>query len=114
MVFRESHQFRKVRASGSQVFDVCCEIPFASRVDGRRIRATIKVTMVWTTYKERIKRLSLRLVEAQKPIRVLDAIKWEPWVEEKLLKSGFKEIPVLDKAYYEKLDRKSTRLNSSH
>jgi len=59
--------------------------------------------MVWSTYKERIKRLSLRLVEAQRPIRILDAIKWEPWVEEKLRKSKFKEIPVLDAKYYEGL-----------
>ena len=40
--------------------------------------------MVWVTSKEKIKRLSGRIVEAQKPIRILDAIKWDHSVEEAL------------------------------
>jgi uncharacterized protein (TIGR02421 family) len=60
--------------------------------------------MVWTTYKEKIKRLSQRLVDAQKPIRILEAIKWEPWVEQELRKSKFKSIPRLGADYYSKQD----------
>ena len=58
--------------------------------------------MVWTTYKERIKRFSEQLVDAQKPIRILDAIKWPSGVEEQLKKTKFKEMPSIDAAYYEK------------
>jgi len=56
--------------------------------------------MVWTTYKEKVKRLSQRIVEAQKPIRVLDAIKWDPSIELELKKSRFKKIPKLGAEYY--------------
>jgi len=60
--------------------------------------------MVWSTTKEKVRRLSERIVEAQKPIRILDAIKWEPWVEERLRKSKFKEMPRLGSQYYEKIE----------
>ena len=53
------------------------------------------------TYKERLKTLSELIVVAQKPIRILDAIKWLPETDEKILKSKFKDIPKIDKAYYE-------------
>jgi uncharacterized protein (TIGR02421 family) len=56
--------------------------------------------MIWTTYKEKIKRLSQRLVEAQRPIRILDSIKWDGSIEEELRKSRFKQIPRLDAGYY--------------
>ena len=60
--------------------------------------------MVWTTYKEKIKRLSQRLVEAQKPIRILDAIKWDASVEEGLRKSKFKHMPKVGAEYYAAID----------
>jgi len=60
--------------------------------------------MVWSTTKEKVKRLSERIVDAQKPIRILDAIKWEPWVEEKLKKSKFKDVPKLGPDYYQKIE----------
>lgn len=56
--------------------------------------------MVWTTYKEKIKRLSQRIVEAQRPIRILDAIKWDPSIEVELRKGRFKHMPKVDAAYY--------------
>jgi uncharacterized protein (TIGR02421 family) len=56
--------------------------------------------MVWTTYKEKIKRLSQRIVDAQRPIRILDAIKWDPSVEAELKKSRFKSIPKLGPEFY--------------
>lgn len=59
--------------------------------------------MVWTTYKERIKRLSQRIVDAQRPIRVLDSIKWDSSIEQALRKSRFKEMPVVGPEYYEEL-----------
>jgi uncharacterized protein (TIGR02421 family) len=45
------------------------------------------------TYKEKIKRLSLRIVDAQKPIRILEAVKLPPYVTQELRKSAFKDIP---------------------
>ncbi len=59
--------------------------------------------MVWTTYKEKIKRLSQRIVEAQRPIRILDAIKWDPSIEQALMKGKFKVMPKVGPDYYERI-----------
>ena len=56
------------------------------------------------TYKEKVKRLSTRLVEAQRPIRILDTIKWHGSFEEELKKGKFKKMPKIDRAYYEAID----------
>lgn len=60
--------------------------------------------MVWTTYKEKVKRLSQRLVDAQKPIRILDALKWDPSVEQQLRKSKFRQMPKFGADDYGKID----------
>ncbi len=60
--------------------------------------------MVWTTYKEKIKRLSQSIVEAQRPIRILDAIKWDASFEQALKKSKFKQMPQIGPDYYAGLD----------
>lgn len=60
--------------------------------------------MVWTTYKEKLKRLSERVVDLQRPIRILDAIKWDAATEKELWKSDFKELPKLDADYYRQID----------
>ncbi len=60
--------------------------------------------MTWTTYKEKIRRLSQRIVDAQKPIRILDAIKWDPSIEQDLRKSHFKHMPKVGPEYYAKID----------
>lgn len=51
-------------------------------------------------YGQTVRVLSDRLVEIQKPIRILDAIKWDPTIQEAFFASGFKELPRVDKAYY--------------
>ncbi len=56
--------------------------------------------MVWTTYKEKLRRLSQRIVEAQRPIRILDAIKWDPSIEKELRRTHFKHMPKVDAEYY--------------
>jgi uncharacterized protein (TIGR02421 family) len=58
--------------------------------------------MVWTTYKEKIKRLSQRIVEAQRPIRILDAVKWDATIEVELKRSKFKSMPKIGADYYKK------------
>lgn len=40
------------------------------------------------------------IVDAQRPIKILDAIKWPSTVEEKLLQSHFKELPKIDQEFY--------------
>lgn len=57
--------------------------------------------MLSNVYLEAIKGLSERIVEAQRPIRVLDAIKWDDEVRDGFFASKFKELPAVDRAYYD-------------
>ena len=45
-------------------------------------------------------RLSDRIVAAQKPIRILDHIKWDNGIQEDFFKNGAKELPKMDHTYY--------------
>lgn len=47
-------------------------------------------------YKNTILELSLLLNSAQKPIQVLDAVKWDEGVHEFIIKNNFKEMPKID------------------
>ena len=42
-------------------------------------------------YKATIREISDRIVEAQREIRILDAIKWDPSVQERFFAKKFKE-----------------------
>jgi len=53
------------------------------------------------SYKQTLRELSDRIVAAQKPIRILDHIKWEPSIQEEFFKNGGRELPKVDRAYYE-------------
>ena len=53
-------------------------------------------------YHRTIRTLSDRIVEAQRPLRVLDACKWSDEIEQRFLADGCKELPAVDRAYYEK------------
>src|SRR5947208_12911872 len=50
----------------------------------------------WRSYKEVVSQLAARIVEAQRPIRVLNAIRWDESVEEQLRKSRYKELPKVE------------------
>jgi len=52
-------------------------------------------------YRERVKRLSDRLIALQQPIRILDAIKWPAGVDKQFLARDGKELPVLAPDYYQ-------------
>jgi uncharacterized protein (TIGR02421 family) len=54
----------------------------------------------WRSYKEVVSTLAARIVEAQRPIRVLNAIRWDNGVEEQFFKSKCKELPKIDASYY--------------
>ncbi len=54
----------------------------------------------WRSYKERLARLAQRLVDAQRPIRILNAIKWDPTVFERFRDSKWKKLPPIGPDYY--------------
>jgi uncharacterized protein (TIGR02421 family) len=47
----------------------------------------------WRSYKEILAQLAQRLLDAQRPIRVLQALRWDPAVEEQFLRAKGKELP---------------------
>jgi uncharacterized protein (TIGR02421 family) len=55
-----------------------------------------------TSYQQTIRQLSDRLVEAQKPIRLLDALKWDNEIKEFFFKHNFTALPPVDRDYYER------------
>src|SRR5215470_7612719 len=51
-------------------------------------------------YETLVRGLSDRLVEAQRPIRILDAIKWDDDVERAFFAAGCRELPPVTHDYY--------------
>src|SRR5438309_1758528 len=66
----------------------------ASAVNGSNQRAL-------SDYETQIRRLSDRLVEAQRPIRILDAIKWDDDIERHFFAKGCRELPPVTREYYQ-------------
>jgi uncharacterized protein (TIGR02421 family) len=58
----------------------------------------------WRSYKETVAQLADRIVESQRPIRVLQALRWGPEIEERFLKAKQREAPRVDAAYYERVE----------
>jgi uncharacterized protein (TIGR02421 family) len=56
----------------------------------------------WRSYKEIVAGIAQRIVDAQREIRVLQAVRWENDVEEAFRKSRFREMPKVDATYYDK------------
>lgn len=52
-------------------------------------------------YQQTIRALSDRIVQAQTPIRVLDAVKWDDSIRKDFLAAKGKALPKVDRAYYE-------------
>jgi uncharacterized protein (TIGR02421 family) len=61
-------------------------------------KATLAANL--TPYQTTIRRLSDRLVEAQRPIRILDAIKWDDPIEKAFFAAGCRQLPPVTRAYY--------------
>lgn len=55
---------------------------------------------MFTEYHQVIRELSELIVAAQKPIRILDAIKWNSHIEDQFFKNKCKKLPQVDMAYY--------------
>jgi uncharacterized protein (TIGR02421 family) len=59
--------------------------------------------MSFVTYKEKVKAFSKRLIEVQKPIRILNSIRTPPEWEAELLQGKFKELPTGVAEHYAQL-----------
>lgn len=59
-------------------------------------------TATLTPQQKIIHELSERIVKAQKPIRILDALKWGPEIQEEFFKNHCKKLPPVDVDYYQK------------
>jgi uncharacterized protein (TIGR02421 family) len=53
-----------------------------------------------SAYESMVRSLSERLVEAQRPIRILDAIKWDETVEKAFFDKDCQELPPVNRDYY--------------
>lgn len=51
-------------------------------------------------YKEKVRSLSAAIVDAQRPIRILDAVKWSPSVEAAFFAAKARELPVVGAETY--------------
>lgn len=59
-------------------------------------------TKVLTPYEQAIRDLSERIVDAQKPIRILNSLKWDQYVKDYFFKYRFKKLPPINEAYYQR------------
>lgn len=55
-----------------------------------------------TAYEQTIRNLSERIVEAQKPIRILNSLKWPPEIAAQFFAKQCRELPAVDSTVYEK------------
>jgi uncharacterized protein (TIGR02421 family) len=53
-----------------------------------------------TRYQKMVHSLSARVVRAQRPIRILNSIKWDPRIKEAFFKAKFKKLPHITPDYY--------------
>jgi uncharacterized protein (TIGR02421 family) len=53
-------------------------------------------------YLKLVRELSDRIVEAQRPIRILDAIKWDDQTKAGFFDSGFRALPAVNADYYQR------------
>ena len=62
-----------------------------------------RATRPWLSYKERVSRLAQRLVDAQRPIRVLNAVKWDASVFEGFRDSNWRRLPSVTPEDYSRI-----------
>src|SRR6266536_1701986 len=68
------------------------------------VSAAAQLIAPWRSYKEQVAAIAQRIVEAQRPIRVLQALRWEPSVEEAFRRSRGRELPRVGPEEYAKID----------
>ena len=57
-----------------------------------------------TSIEKQIYKLSEQIVAAQRPIRILDSVKWDDKIKEAFFKSKFTQLPSVDSEYYRQTD----------
>jgi len=62
---------------------------------------SMNTSMQLDEYQQTIRALSDRIVTAQTPVRVLDAVKWDDNVRQGFFAAGGRELPKVDRTYYE-------------
>jgi uncharacterized protein (TIGR02421 family) len=72
----------------------------ARRVNGNGEACTRVLPQALTPYQALVRGLSDRLVEAQRPIRILDAIKWDDDIERAFFTAGAAALPPVTADYY--------------
>jgi len=60
----------------------------------------MSVTHAWTSYKEKVRQLSGQIVDAQRPIRVREAIKWDDTIEQQFFAARSRKLPQVGPDYY--------------
>ena len=63
---------------------------------------TVKKNKLLTSYQQTIRELSDRIVKAQRPIRVLDAVKWDNTIQQDFFEHNCSRLPAVTKEYYNK------------
>lgn len=58
---------------------------------------------MWVTYKEKLRHFSDQLFTVSKAVRLLDSIRWPVSVLEQVRKSNYRELPKIDRKFYEKI-----------
>jgi uncharacterized protein (TIGR02421 family) len=58
----------------------------------------------WRSYKEQVAALAGRIVDAQRPIRILQALRWDPSVEEVFRRSRYRDLPEVGQEEYAKIE----------
>jgi hypothetical protein len=56
------------------------------------------------TYEETVRAISDAIVDAQGPVRILNAIKWDDQVRDAFFASGCREQPAVDAEWYARRD----------
>ena len=64
----------------------------------------VPVAGPWRSYKEVVAQLASRIVEAQRPIRVLQALRWDASVEEQFFQKKCRELPQVNADTYARMD----------
>ena len=76
------------------------ELPSGEEVETHPSIPPLPAAGPWRSYKEVVAGLAQRIVDAQRPIRVLQAIRWDNQVEQEFRKNKLREMPKVDAEYY--------------
>src|SRR5215471_14839568 len=94
------------QAGGANGTAVAEKVNGEAKVNGEpKIEPLLAPTITpWRSYKEQVAGLAQRIVDAQRPIRVLQALRWEPSVEEAFRRARYRELPPVGPDEYAKVD----------